>query len=343
MKGKSITIFAGAGASKGVNSELYPTTVEFFENLPVEIKSDPLFNLIVSFIKSQEGSSQVDIEQVLWRLEELGGYCKSTTDTSELPAWAFQSDRLIRAVDLKNHNVGHLHNLANTAQVKIKKLRDLINTQVYKLYSKLPNVMDLENTWLPLLRPIVKSQAKVELITTNYDVIIESALDVLAKDVNLGVDTGWRGTIHRTLDSDLWTKSSKTGLLTKLHGSVNWTRDGGQIYIGDPTFKGSHENHAIIYPGFKGKPSEAIFQSFHTHFRNVLQTSDAVVFIGFAFRDEHINDLCDRTIRTDARIVTIDPSNDISLPFDHTESNTMYVRSGFNKESVTEVLEYILE
>ena len=33
-----------------------------------------------------------------------------------------------------------------------------------------------------------------ELVTTNYDVILEGALDILGPDVDGSMDTGWRGT-----------------------------------------------------------------------------------------------------------------------------------------------------
>jgi hypothetical protein len=44
-------IFAGAGASKAVNPEKYPTTVEFFDKLPPAIKESSIFGSIVDFLK----------------------------------------------------------------------------------------------------------------------------------------------------------------------------------------------------------------------------------------------------------------------------------------------------
>ena len=51
---KNITIFAGAGASKAVDPDQYPTTIEFFQNLPSTITDDNLFKSIVGFLKSDE-------------------------------------------------------------------------------------------------------------------------------------------------------------------------------------------------------------------------------------------------------------------------------------------------
>ena len=68
---KNILIFAGAGASKAVNSTEFPTTLEFFEKLPTKITETPLFQQAVSFIQSQKEDKVVDIEEVLWTLQDL--------------------------------------------------------------------------------------------------------------------------------------------------------------------------------------------------------------------------------------------------------------------------------
>ena len=340
MNKRIITIFAGAGASKAVNPDQYPTTIEFFQSLPSVITNDELFKFIIQFLKKD--TEVVDIELVLWRLEELSQFCELAMDQHQLPGWLLTGNRLMLAINQKNNNVGHLVNIAKGASSRVKELKDAINAQVYNLYSQLPSPDNLRETWIPLLKPLIKSKAKIEIVTTNYDVVLESALDLLGEELDVNVDTGWKGSIYRTLDPNLWTQQQKSGLLTKLHGSVNWTRDGQQIYIGDPTFKSSHSNHAIIYPGFKGRPTEPTFQAFHSHFRKALSQSDSVIFIGFAFRDEHINDLCDRTISNQSRVVTIDPSPEINLSFDHPESKTLHIKKGFDAESAKEALEIIM-
>ena len=42
----SVLVFAGAGASTAVNKDKFPTTVQFYERLPNEIKKDKLLGLI---------------------------------------------------------------------------------------------------------------------------------------------------------------------------------------------------------------------------------------------------------------------------------------------------------
>ncbi|MCP5348021.1 MAG: hypothetical protein R3F41_10425 [Gammaproteobacteria bacterium] len=57
-----IVVFAGAGASKAVAPEKYPTTVEFFDDLPEEITSNKLFQQVVEFLKEDSGKGPIDIE-----------------------------------------------------------------------------------------------------------------------------------------------------------------------------------------------------------------------------------------------------------------------------------------
>ncbi len=281
-----ILIFAGAGASKAVAPESYPTTIEFFEHLPPSIRNNRLFRLVETYIKESNSDDYIDIELVLWRLKELSDFCSLVTDTRSLPGWSLVGNRLISSLgDSSNLNIGHLVQIGNRGSQNLKTLIDEINARVYEYYSKLPTSEQLDNTWTPLFSSIKNLGLKVEVVTTNYDMVLETALDV-----NKAADSGWRGSVVRQLETDLWLPERSTqtlGLLTKLHGSVNWKKDESQIYISDPLFSGSHDSHVIIYPGFKGKPSELPFQHFHDYFRRSLESSTAVVFIGFAFRDEY--------------------------------------------------------
>ncbi|EAT58620.1 SIR2 family protein [Chlorobium ferrooxidans] len=344
MNDRTVVVFAGAGASKAVDPKIYPTTVEFFEQLPIEIKENLLFNELLNFLKNQNETVSIDIEQVLWHLQEFDKFCSVACDQGKLPGWMLTDHRLSKITKMENHNLQLFKSQSNAALSMIRELMDSINEQVYRFYSEEPNSIRLEKTWIPFLERLLtfdENIENIEIVTTNYDLIIETALSKLNKSDLRNIDTGWRGKINRTLDTDLWAKESNNNLLTKLHGSVNWSRNGKKIHIGDPFYKGSHNKHAIIYPGFKGRPDEALFQAFHAHFAKSLERSIAIVFIGFAFRDEYINDLCDRYIRDDAPVIVIDPIEKIKLGFSHPTHNTIHINSGFDQNSSLRVLDAV--
>lgn len=311
-----ILVFAGAGASKAVNSSKYPTTVEFFDSLPQEIRQDGYFKMILEFIRKDLGSeARIDVEVLLWRLGELLSTLEKFGNTDELLGWFLDGGRLIKPLG-KDLDLAAFHQIAEKATPRVADLVSSINTRVYDLYVRQPEERELAANWLPLLKALKRNEAPVELFTTNYDLVLETALDRLSGRL---VDTGWRGNVIRSLEMPLWTDPGENardiGLLTKLHGSVNWTRGDreGQIFVSDPVFKG-HDRAAIVYPGFKGSPTSEPFKAFHQHFERVLQRTDIAVFIGFAFRDEHINDLCNRFLLRQAQVIIMNPSK-VDHPF----------------------------
>ncbi len=85
---------------------------------------------------------------------------------------------------------------------------------------------------------------------------------------------------------------------------------------------------------------DPIFQAFHSHFLNVLTQSHTIVFVGFAFRDEHINELCERYIHNRTRVVVIDPSQELRLPF--RDVSTTRILERFDKNTATSAAKVML-
>jgi hypothetical protein len=338
-----VLVFAGAGASKAVGADSYPTTVEFFQNLPASVTQDPLFNLLNTFLRSRSENGQVDIEVVLWLLRELSSHLRAINDKEDFFGWLLDRSKLA-TIWGRGYNYGDIRQSAADASPLIETLVGRIDEQVYDFYSRLPEESDLDGNWLKLLRALAVRGSQVEVVTTNYDLVIEKAVEVMAENGESIIDLGWAGDVVRRLSVELWSeargKSDATrhlpGLLTKLHGSVNWGRKGADIFIGDTIFKGRHDRHAIIYPGFKGRPKDEPFVAFHDHFARVLVRADVALFVGFAFRDEYINELCSRFLSSKTRVVIIDPASMIALPFP--ESRATRLKAGFDADSVQSFL-----
>lgn len=318
---ETVVVFAGAGASKAVSPENYPTTVEFFDQLPTKITSNELFRQVLAFIKrGLSDDAVVDIEVLLWHLEELSTFLRNASDKNTVLGWFVQGNRLGSAIGLKNQNFGHMQSITGKGLPYIDDLVSAIHQQVFALYGAIPNTEQLNETWLPLLRPMLDAGFRVELVTTNYDVVLEYVIEELERTMEPNIDTGRRGRTLSRLDVSLWEGSppgfGEKGLLTKLHGSVDWQRGKGVIHAGTPTFAGAHEKHLIIYPGFKGRPTEPEIQAFHGHFRRTLEVAIGVLFIGFAFRDDYINELCEQQFRsnTSARVVVLNPDDSVNVP-----------------------------
>jgi hypothetical protein len=339
---RSLLLFAGAGASKAVNASEYPTTVEFFQGLPQPIKDNPSFKLALRFLTEDHSDRVVDIEQVVWVLEELHEFLQDIHDTKTVPGWFLGDNHLGEMIGAKLDYL-QLFNASPQVRGRLKSLIEQIDLRVYELYAREPEPSELESNWLPLLRSLLDVAVTCELFTTNYDINIEVALDLLARNPKLPtIDSGRRGAVQRHLDVSLWRGAGQRdprciGLLTKLHGSIDWGRGPSRIFVGDPLFKGTHERHVIVYPGFKGVPQSEPFSAFHAHLAKSIGTATDLVFIGFAFRDEYINNLLSRLTSPQATIVVLNPAETPDQPYD--PNRVRHVREPFGLDSPIKVLE----
>jgi SIR2-like domain len=341
-----IVIFAGAGASKAVDPEHYPTTVEFFERLPEKIRQDRLFSFAHRFLKEKGGAEAVfDIEQVLWVLYELRSFLNQAGDTRTAPGWFLQK-ALADLLESGKDAYSPLGRNASRAVTLIENLKGRIDQQVYEFYSALPKVEALTHNWVRLLRPLLQKKQRVEIFTTNYDLVLEQAVITLREEYGLAkIETGHTTGLQPRLNMDFWRRSygdlttddGSGGLLTKLHGSVEWSRGGNEIFISDPYFKGTHDRHVILYPGFKGEPTMEPFFSFHSYFQTAAASADCLIFIGFAFRDQYINMILDRSTQTSSNVIVIDMAQ-VLPQCAYQKERIQHIAKPFDKESVDSCL-----
>lgn len=332
-----ILIFAGAGASKAVGPDKYPTTVEFFQRLPDDVSSDKLFQLAVEYIHQSSKSKTTDIEQVLWTLKDLKEFTSKICDKKSVPGWFIQGNRL-SAVSGTGQDLQSLLNTASPANQIVDRMVSKISQVVYDLYADVPDESDLEANWLPLLKRLMELKEPIEIVTTNYDLVIEEAISI----TNAPVRTGRSQKTLPILETQLWdvtdpsSPASSFGLLTKLHGSVDWVRGrNNRIHVGTPTYQGDHKRHAIIYPGFKGEPTDDLFKQLHLYFQAALSRAVVVVFIGYAFRDEYINTLLSRQLSHEASLIILNPAKNLPLI---REVEFTHLEHGFDREGTQQLL-----
>ena len=310
-----ILVFAGAGSSAAVDSEQYPTTIEFFNRLPDNIKQDSLFAEVCNFLASQKEEGQpVDIEEVLWALDELQDYCSISSDARTMSGWIMRNERINNFIP----NLPSIHPQFNGGMSKligrIVALRGQINEQVYKFYRSSPEPIKLR-TWIELLKSLANYDPIIEIFTTNYDRVLENVIK--SSEINMETGRKFDG-LQAKLDTTRWDTSDdlsdNNGRLTKLHGSVDWQQSTEGINISE-VFTGDHQNHLILYPGYKGEPDEEPFVKFHRHLRAVVRQATGAVFIGYAFRDQYINTILSEFPPKIPKIVINKDSSLPDLPF----------------------------
>jgi hypothetical protein len=90
-----ILVFAGAGASKGVDADAYPTTVEFFDRLPNDITRDALLRLVIEYVKTKRPADTIDIELVLWALDEASRTAREVATVDSAFGYLLDNNRLV--------------------------------------------------------------------------------------------------------------------------------------------------------------------------------------------------------------------------------------------------------
>lgn len=149
------------------------------------------------------------------------------------------------------------------------------------------------------------------------------------------------GRRRRIIEFDNWTSAQEPrhGLLTKLHGSLDWKIQDHNIHVGDPVFTGDHAKQAIIYPGFKGGSTVLFYEPFHDYFRRSISSADILIFVGFAFRDAHINEVIANNLDPSAKVVVINPDKTVSFPY--TRVRAKHVRKYYEAAGLKETFEWL--
>lgn len=348
-----ILVFAGAGASTAVDPDQYPTTVKFLERVPLDVKSNPWFEHAFQFLSTRENSSPIDIEHILDVLSVMQGYCLKSHDDTTFPGWMLADGRFAGMANtriMEEHLivpslVDFMREMENEG-IRLAALQGDIHSLVYQYYERLPASSELAN-WMTLLETVTDPYRGLEIFTTNYDRVLEQVVHV-SEQIVLNIPnakemvTGRRHDGMQTwLDLTCWDTrqvlpEGNRVRLTKLHGSVDWQRSrDGKIVMSNPVYTGNDQHHILLYPGHKGEPREEPFITFHNHLRLVAQQADAAIFIGYAFRDEYINQILSNL---PPRIPKYVVNQEQPLPNLGFLDGAMHFDYGFTEQSVTECI-----
>lgn len=165
---------------------------------------------------------------------------------------------------------------------------EICNTIADAVTKDLP---DEDNSYRRLARWVssIDRVVPVEIFTTNYDLLLEQALE----EQNVPFFDGFSGSrypffdIHSVEENELpnyWAR------VWKLHGSVNWKTMSGRVYRVSKGIAGSPE---LIYPSkLKYDQSRKMpFLAMSDRLTSFLLKPHAVLFVcGYSFGDDHIND-----------------------------------------------------
>jgi len=216
------------------------------------------------------------------------------------------------------------------------KLESLLKKWLYQRCKSLNGVTDDQLRYHKelfrriLLRSTTLPRAKI--FTTNYDLLVERALDYLG----ILYFDGFLGTINRTLHTESYhydlyypgettegrvSRVDRVLHLYKMHGSINWRRRttaGLDVHISHAEPDDAEYGDVMIYPSplkiteMNGYPYAEMFRHFSAH---IHQPQSALLTIGYRFQDDHINRLIYQALSIPSFVlIIVTPS--ISAPVD---------------------------
>ena len=156
---------------------------------------------------------------------------------------------------------------------------------------------------------------RVRVFTTNYDLLLESALD----ELRFPYSDGFVGTVSRwlqleTFDRDLYElqpgrrpqRVADMLYLYKLHGSINWTSDpSAELATTEIHQSPGVSDRAVIFPtpqkdwDVLGYPYSDLLRAFSAH---IMQPEAALIVVGYGFGDDHVNRVMARAIKANTTL-----------------------------------------
>jgi hypothetical protein len=174
----------------------------------------------------------------------------------------------------------------------LDKLDDKICSLIHELADKaLPNV-ETPYHYIASWVDAVGRDMPVEIFTTNYDLLMEQALEDCRVPYFDGFAGGRRPFFDlRAMEEDML--PPRWARLWKLHGSINWYQVPAKgvfrgATTGEPTTKRViHPSH-LKYEESRRMPYLAMIDRLRAYLK---QATATLVLCGYSFRDEHINEV----------------------------------------------------
>ncbi|PIE35209.1 hypothetical protein CSA56_05130 [candidate division KSB3 bacterium] len=206
-------------------------------------------------------------------------------------------------------NIEILGDLVIEASVNSPKAEyNQLSSEIQRLITEIilsvenPNLENHVNFLDALKKRSSGRSTKVTIFTTNYDILFELA----AGEVGVRMETGFDGSLKRTFSPDAFGLSRgrlsagrfsvKNELhinLVKLHGSIAWIKQNGNLHETGIDLANPERNRAIIFPR-RRKVMDTLAHPFDQLFtkasRILGDECRYLVSCGFSYGDKHIND-----------------------------------------------------
>ena len=285
---KPIGFFISAGCPLSI--EITPP-----ENWPLIPDMKKLSEYVTSILKSSDTTKLSTYDRLISELEKTN---KSKENLEDILSF-------IRSLKDVAQGGGTVRGLTETELEDLET--NICKLIVGKIRVNLPNKKTPYHKLAKWISSIDREKP-IELFTTNYDLLMEQALE----DVGVPYFDGFVGSRQsffdlRTVEEDLaprhWTR------LWKIHGSINWfQKENKDVFRSDAYKNDTDESSYLIYPSHlkydqsRKMPFLALSDQLG---RFLKQPSAALILCGYSFNDEHINDTIVNAIKSNPTAIVI--------------------------------------
>ncbi|EAP94833.1 SIR2 family protein [Vibrio splendidus] len=272
----NIIVLAGSGTSLTFEG-LAPSMSDLWDKCCVE--NDELFQRILQIVGYDSDRSKKDIELLL-----------SLSDQHKELAKGEKRDELTLFIEQAKQTI-----------LKATDFTDEIAESDWSAHDKFIRTLGRRNP----------KQQRLKLFTTNYDLAFERSASntgfVVVDGFEFSAPSYFNPTWYRydIVDRSDQSKTSSSYIsnvlhLYKMHGSVNWTRQGnGRVKKID--YKAQNSEPVFIYPSSSKYQTsyDSPYLDMMASFLNCLQQpKTALICLGFGFNDKHINNAVTMALRT---------------------------------------------
>lgn len=286
---QKILIFTGAGASVPLG---LPASTGFVEDIRSGMRT--VTSSVIDYLG--DGPSE-DIEWILSALESFRSEVSCTEHMLPLLVGGHP-----HAEAGEPHIKTRLGEFKDDASFELRRIKKLLFDRLNKYEPD-----QAASLYSSLIAQIRKrySNASISLITTNYDLTVETSIEHGKNDwKSLGIESFNFGFSNR-FGRPIYDPSQDFGWIPsvveylKIHGSLDWHpgAQGNCSRSMSVTAPDDPDRMVILYPGFKGVPEKEPFISLHGRLHRRLSEADVVLVIGFAFRDAYVNSMFENTLR----------------------------------------------
>lgn len=283
-------LFLGAGASKFVG---HPTTKELMHILQERIHDDKAMSEITKTIIKSSGYT--DIEQLYDGIDRI---LRMRDGKDGIP----NIKQIIRAL---YDNDGTF----KTALDELERLKsviiDILREQLVVDDGARESIVQMYGMVMSVIKDHVADGLRV--FTTNYDMVVEA----YAKETCRELVNGFQ---RRRNTDDVWDngwdgQTKKPLYLVKLHGSMNWYEDDGDVLDANNITQRTADHSVLIAPtegpkDYGRKP----FLELQKHFEKEMSGVDVLLVIGFSYRDEEIVKIIKKSLKDGMALISVSPN-----------------------------------